>query len=124
MARLYILSGFSLSMLPVPCAVEMIVHEVDAEKARKVIDCARRDGKEIVSAVGHESTAKILSELLGFEVPVNRIMVKLEEGDEAVIFQLFTRLPEGRVLNRDELEELVKKGLAKLLYLGIPTLVK
>ena len=124
MPKLYILSGFSLSMLPIPCYVHLAITEITCDFARVIINSARRTGREIVSAVGHESTAKILSELLGIEVPVNRIMVKLEEGDEAIIFQLFTRLAEGKVLNRSELEELMAKGLAKLLYLNIKTLVK
>jgi len=106
-------------MLPVPSYVKMDIAEITPEDARSIVKLAKMQHVEIISAVGHESTAKMLSELLGFEVPVNRTMVKLNTGDTAIIFQLFTRLPEGRVLNKSELEELMKKGLAKLLRLHV-----
>jgi len=124
MPKLYILSGFSLNMLPIPCHVHMTITESFPDAARAIVESARRRGREIISAVGHESTAKMLTELLGVEVKANRIMVKLEEGDTALIFQLFTRLPEGRVLNYGELADLMNRGLAKLLYLDVETLVK
>jgi len=124
MPKLYILSGFSLSMLPIPCHVHLTITETTPDAARAIVESAKRRGREIVSAVGHESTAKMLSMLLGIEVKANRVMVKLEEGDTALIFQLFTRLPEGRILNYEELADLMNRGLAKLLYLDVETLVK
>jgi len=59
-----------------------------------------------VSAVGHESTAKLLSQLLGIEIPVNRIEIKIEYGDKLIVFQLLQRLPEGKVLSEEELRQL------------------
>ena len=59
-----------------------------------------------ISAIGHSGTAEVLSKLLGFEVPANRIAVKMETGDKAVVFKLLDRLPEGTVLNADELSKL------------------
>ena len=59
-----------------------------------------------VSAVGHEATANALSELLGIEIPVNRIQIKMKTGDMAVVFRVLTRLPEGKVLTRAELEKI------------------
>ncbi len=56
-----------------------------------------------VSAIGHLSTANLLSKILGRQVPVNRIPVVLEPGDRALVFQLERRLPEGRVLGEAEL---------------------
>lgn len=58
---------------------------------------------EFVSAIGHESTAKLLSHVLGQEIAVNRIQVTLQVGDVAIIFRLKQRLPEGKVLNETEL---------------------
>ena len=59
-----------------------------------------------VSAIGHEGTAEILSKLLGFEVSANRISVKMETGDKAVVFRMLERLPEGKILTSEELEKL------------------
>jgi len=61
---------------------------------------------EILSAVGHVSTAEILTELLGVHVPVNPIMFVQEPGQIALIFKLRGRLPEGKILNREEIENI------------------
>jgi hypothetical protein len=62
--------------------------------------------KEFISAIGHEATAKILSDLLGINIPCNRIAVKMKPWDSAIHFVLKTRLPEGKVLTEEELKEL------------------
>jgi hypothetical protein len=59
-----------------------------------------------LSAVGHESTAKLLTQILGFPITVNRIQIKLEKGDILIVFQLLQRLPEGKVLEASELEKI------------------
>jgi hypothetical protein len=64
------------------------------------------EGKEFVSAIGHEATAKVLSDLLGINIPYNRITVKMKPYDSAIHFVLKTRLPEGKVLTEEELKEL------------------
>jgi hypothetical protein len=62
-----------------------------------------------VSAVGHKSTADLLTKLLGFEVAYNRVQVRLEKNDVALVFQLLTRLEEGRVLTEEELKNISYK---------------
>ena len=59
-----------------------------------------------VSAIGHESTAAMLGEVLGQQVPVNRERVCLEIGDEAMVLRLCQRLPEGKVLSCADLEQI------------------
>lgn len=61
---------------------------------------------EIVSAIGHAATAEILSELLEIEVRANRIEFVQNVGETALIFKLKTRITEGKVLNRAEIEEI------------------
>jgi len=56
-----------------------------------------------VSAIGHESTAQFLSELLGIPVPARRQAIHMEVGDRAIILRLKQRLPEGQVLKREQL---------------------
>jgi hypothetical protein len=61
---------------------------------------------KFISAVGHESTAKLLSELLKIDIPYNRIVVKFKPGDMGLHFVLKTRLPEGKILSEEELRQL------------------
>lgn len=57
------------------------------------------------SAIGHSATAEILSELLGVPVSVNRI--QYIQGDEvAIVFKLRGRTPEGKILTREEVEQI------------------
>lgn len=49
-----------------------------------------------VSAIGHEDMARILSGMLGLEVPVNRATLAVQPGDRLVVAQYRgPRLPEG-----------------------------
>ncbi len=66
-----------------------------------------------VSAVGHESTARVLGHLLGVEVPFNRVQISVGEGDVIISFQFLIRLPEGKVLGEDEVLALYQEGKIK-----------
>jgi len=59
---------------------------------------------DFVSAVGHEGTASLMSRLTKIEIPANRIAVKMQVGDQAVIFRVLTRLPEGVILSETQLQ--------------------
>jgi hypothetical protein len=83
------------------------IEEIDTDTARNIV----RES-EVASAVGHEATAKILSTLLGVRVDFNRVPIKLNKGDSAIVFQLLTRLPEGKILSEEEIW-----GLGFKLYL-------
>jgi hypothetical protein len=48
--------------------------------------------EKIESYIGHEATAKLLSALLGMEIPTNRAMYIPEKGDIAVVVRLKKRL--------------------------------
>jgi len=56
------------------------------------------------SAVGHQSTAEILTELLGVSVPMNRMSYAQGVGEKALVFKLKARAPEGVILSRQEIE--------------------
>lgn len=60
----------------------------------------------LLSAIGHQSTADILSELTGFTVPLNRIQFAQEVGQQAIIFKLNGRPEEGKILSRAEIESI------------------
>jgi len=50
-------------------------------------------GPEPTSTIGYEETAAALSQLLDVPVAVNRVTIKMEPGDEALVFRLV--LPPG-----------------------------
>jgi hypothetical protein len=58
-----------------------------------------------VSAIGHEGSARLLSTLLGQEVPTARIVASLAPGDRALVLRLKGRLPEGKVLSEEEVRQ-------------------
>ena len=58
------------------------------------------------SAVGHQGTADLLSKILGIPVPMNRVAIRMAEGDEAIVFRLKNRLAEGTVLTEEQLSQL------------------
>jgi len=62
--------------------------------------------KGFESAVGHESTAQLLTKLTGISIPMRRVSIMARPGDVIVHFALRTRLPEGRVLSEEELQQL------------------
>jgi hypothetical protein len=59
-----------------------------------------------VSAVGHESTATIMSEVLNIGIPVNRVPIAPRPGDKLFCFKLKGRAPEGVVLDLEEIEKM------------------
>jgi len=79
----------------------VLLRKINLSKAKEILsEC------QFISAVGHESTAKVLSELLGIYIPFNRITIRLKPGDMCIHFALKTRIPEGKVLNEEELKQL------------------
>ena len=61
---------------------------------------------DFVSAIGHQSTAEVLTELIGIDIPMNRIQFSQEAGQTAIVFRLLGRIPEGKILSREEIEEI------------------
>jgi hypothetical protein len=76
------------------------------DEARRLVREFEREGKQIQSAIGHQSTADLLSLLLDFPVAVNRIEFEQTRKDAALIFKLKARAPEGKILSREEIEEI------------------
>lgn len=64
------------------------------------------EGNGITSAIGHEATAAAMSAIIGKPVSVNRINAQPKEGDMAITLKINGRLPEGEVLNLEQLQEI------------------
>jgi hypothetical protein len=73
--------------------------QISLEEAKSLVSSS-----EVLSAIGHQSTADILTELLETEVPLNRIMFVQETGQQAIVFKLNGRPEEGKILSREEIE--------------------
>ena len=72
---------------------EIYLEKINIETAKKILS------EGFTSAIGHESTARLLTKLLKIEIPFNRIAIKMREGDIGIHFFLKTRLPEGKILS-------------------------
>jgi hypothetical protein len=59
-----------------------------------------------VSAMGHPASARFLGEQLGIEVPVHRVAIAMQPGDQAIVLRLKGRLPEGAVLTEEQMRAL------------------
>lgn len=73
-------------------------------EAQKLIKEYADNQKPIESAIGHAATAEVLSGLLDYKVETNRVEVHQQDDEVALVFKLKTRIPEGKVLNREEIE--------------------
>ena len=72
------------------------------------IEYAQRLIKEngFISAIGHNSTAEVLTTLLETNIPMNRIQFKQSPGQKCIVFSLNKRIEEGRILSFDEIREI------------------
>lgn len=60
-------------------------------------------GDSFVSAVGHAGTAEALTTLLEMPILANRMTIALSLGDIQICMSFKERLPEGKVLTKEEL---------------------
>jgi hypothetical protein len=74
---------------------------ISIEEAKEILK-----NNQFISAIGHESTAKLLSEILNINIKAERIQIKMSSGDVAIVFQVLTRLPEGKILTKEELKNI------------------
>jgi hypothetical protein len=99
MPKVVLANAFSLSMLPMSSTETTIlkVKEASIEEIKELLS------RGFESAIGHESTAAFLTKLLGVEVKAERKQVTIDANTILVVFQLLSRLPEGRVLTEEEI---------------------
>lgn len=76
------------------------------KEAREIVREFEKSNRKINSAIGHRATAELMTRLVQFPVPPNRIDFKQKIEDVALVFQLKKRQPEGVVLTGEELEEI------------------
>lgn len=76
--------------------------EISEDEARLVVQEAIEEDN-FLSAIGHSSTAELLSEILEVPIPTNRIQYVQSDKDKAIVFKLNGRPAEGKVLNKEEM---------------------
>jgi hypothetical protein len=103
--KLFLSNAFSLGMLPQE-ELTLRVRPIILEEVQDLLE------KGFISAVGHPSTAQLLTTLLGLPVEAQRVAIKMGRGDRLIVFQLGVRLEEGRILNEEEVKALYEQGLA------------
>ena len=99
--NLYIANAFSINMLENKNQYIHLIPET-LEGAR-----AHLDGEHFTSAIGHADTARIVGNMLGIELPDQRINVTLHPHDGLLVAQYTgprlaegaTKLPEGASIN-------------------------
>ena len=77
------------------------ISDIDVDASKELI---QRHGS--ISAIGHEATAKIMSEILEVDIPMNRIQFVQEVGQYAIVFKLNIRPAEGVILTSEELKDI------------------
>ncbi len=86
MARNVLTNAFSLTMLPIEAMNIVRVKKINPNDV----------SADVESAIGHVDTAKVVSNILGFEVKPNRVSIKMSESDVLYVAQYTgPRLPEG-----------------------------
>lgn len=78
------------------------LEDITLDQAREIV----AESYKVDSAIGHQSTADIMSNLLNTKVDVNRQMFVQQVGQEALVFKLNGRPQEGKILTLDEIEEI------------------
>ena len=95
----YIANAFALSMIEEKEAI-LRIKEISKEEVKEIL----KEG--FISAIGHQSTAEILSQLLDINIPFNRVQIKITPSDKLIVFQILTRLEEGKILSKEEISKL------------------
>ena len=75
--------------------------DITLQEARELIQ-----NNEWQSAVGHQSTADVLTTLLETKIPENRVPFEQSTGETALIFKLNGRPAEGQILTAEEIHQM------------------
>lgn len=79
------------------------LEDITLTKAKNII---KNNADNLLSAIGHDSTAQIMSELLENKIEVNRIQFEQEVEQQAIVFKLNGRPPEGTILSLEDIEKI------------------
>lgn len=101
---LYLNNVFTLSMVDeaeLKKGVSISACEISVWGAKHLLS-----ENEFVNCIGHESTAEVINTLLSLNIKAERKTIKMKSRDRAIVMTLKTRPPEGKVLSKEELEQI------------------
>jgi hypothetical protein len=78
-----------------------VYESINIDKAKNMV---KRN--EFISAIGHQASADVMAQQLGTNVECSRISIKMEVGDQAIVFKLKDRLDEGRIYTSAEMQNM------------------
>jgi len=108
MGKVYLVNAFSLNMLK-EFPATITVDKIERDEFCLEVEM-RLEENELVNAIGHDSTVNLVNKLCDVQLQKNRVEIKMSEGDRALIVIVTERLPEGKVLSDEEIEDMYKQG--------------
>ena len=108
MAKTYLVNAFAINMVT-KFPATIVIHQLDKEELCLKLEGKLEDG-ELINAVGHDGTIYIVNKLCGVNLEKNRVSIKTNKGDIALVITIAERLPEGKVLSEKELEDMYEQG--------------
>lgn len=94
--KVILANAFSLTMITEP-DYSLSVKEISEDEVKEILS------KGFESAIGHESTAQLLTSKLNIQVPFNRKNVKLDRDITLIIAQLMGERKEYKDMTPDEI---------------------
>ncbi|MEM5854409.1 MAG: DUF1874 domain-containing protein [Candidatus Aenigmatarchaeota archaeon] len=106
MIRLYLLNALIVPFTGT--TAEFKLEKVTTTSAKEIFYIRKLRGCEIVSALGHEGSVQAFKVIIGDEpeIKLNRVQVFFEQDDEALALVLKNRIPEGVILNFEEMNKI------------------
>ena len=108
MGKVYLTNAFSINMLK-EFPISVGFDKIDKFEFCVYLDEAIDDNK-LINTIGHDSTISLINTLCGTNLQKNRISIKLEKGDRALVIMISERLEEGKVLSSDEIKVMYEQG--------------
>lgn len=82
-------------------------YRLETISTEAAIELVRWYGPDMIdSAIGHTATAEIMSTVLGVEIQVSRQTFQQKPWQQALVFKLNARLPEGKILTLKEIQQI------------------
>ena len=108
MGKTYLANAFSISMIK-DFPVSVVFDKLDDQEFCIRLQI-RLDEGDLINAIGNDSIVSLINRLCDVELTKNKVEVKLERGDVALLILVNDRLPEGRLLSGDEIMDMLSKG--------------
>jgi hypothetical protein len=98
--QVIVVNAFSLAMLPPKSHSILDIFRINEEDAKEILRMY-----QWTSAVGHESTAELLTKKLGINIPSNRVTVTLDKKTALLVAQLMGPRKECKEMSQEEIEK-------------------